>query len=235
MRKKRTNFKRAISFMVDELIENSKSEKRGFPVAASFVEKGSNVLNTNVNSWSETTDYQKHAEYKCYLEFIENQRDINEIVVIITLPPCSDCLDSIFKQNSDKEWRIYYLLDDFRRKIEKTYLKTFILENEYFYKLNPSQFVTNTSLNFEVYYIIMKCIEGFLTQQPIGIKISDIEMIAKSWLKIIQKVIKRSDPAKESIKKIEVWNMIEKSKNFSENNVKHIQNSKRKKFVWITN
>jgi hypothetical protein len=50
MSKKRTNFKKAISFMVDELIENSKSEPRGFPVAASFVEKGGIVLNTNVNS-----------------------------------------------------------------------------------------------------------------------------------------------------------------------------------------
>ena len=234
MSKKRTNFKKAISFMVDELIENSKSEPRGFPVAASFVEKGGIVLNTNVNSWSKTTDYQKHAEYKCYLELVENKGDIHEIVVIITLPPCSECLNNIF-ENSDKEWKIYYLLDDFRRKIEKTYLKTFILKNNNFYKLNPSQFMTNISLNFEVYYIIMKCIEGFLTQEPIGIKTWDIEIIAKNWLKIIQKVIKRSAPTKESIEKIEVWNMIEKSKTFSENNVKHIKNNKGKKFVWITN
>jgi hypothetical protein len=150
------------------------------------------------------------------------------------LPPCSECLNNIF-ENSDKEWKIYYLLDDFRRKIEKTYLKTFILKNNNFYKLNPSQFMTNISLNFEVYYIIMKCIEGFLTQEPIGIKTWDIEIIAKNWLKIIQKVIKRSAPTKESIEKIEVWNMIEKSKTFSENNVKHIKNNKGKKFVWITN
>ena len=91
----------SINSMVRKLIDNKSSKTKGFPVAASIMNEECHLINSEVNSRSEnkTTDYKNHAETKCYDKALGGGGIIlkgsKKFVLIITIPPCSECLKEI--------------------------------------------------------------------------------------------------------------------------------------------
>ena len=175
------------------------------------------------------TDIKNHAEYKCDLDIKKSNGSTERITTIITNPPCNDCFNEIFKNKENI--KIYYFIDDVRKKIEKSYLKEWN-DSKKIVKKSPSSFV-NENTEYNVYYIIMSYLGGCLTQELRGITIKEIEDISKKWVNILKKVIKTNRPSSGQINIKEVWKMIENIKNIDIKDISHLNNPKQN-FKWIT-
>ena len=238
MKIKLSQYQLPIDSMVDKLVDNSKSTiNRGFPVVAALIDQNINLLNVEVNTkqLNKKTNYKNHAEFKCYSSFLKQitKTPNKQIIAIITIPPCSSCLDAISKNNINLV--IYYLLDDLRNKMDKDYLKKYKANGGQITNMDPSLFKgKNRFMKFELYYIIMVYLQGCLTKKPRKkdlLSIEEIEEISKKWLKKLQGVIRNTNPKKEEVTKAVVWSMIAKAQTIEVERVRH--KSKCRKLVWV--
>jgi len=218
-----------IKKIVEKVIENNKKNNTGFPVCSAFFDKDHNLINIEFNSraYKKTenreTDFTNHAEYKSYIDVGNKQFDVNDTISFITIPPCEKCFDEIFKNKND--CKIFYFFDDVRKKTNKKYLKEFI-KNKNITIINPNNFL-DINTKYNIYYIIMSCLGGFLTQKLNNETSYRIEKISKKWVLKLRKAIKNDELLIEKIKTKEILSMIEKAKKF-------IQKSNFKKdFIWI--
>ena len=97
--------------------KKSKEEGRGAPISAViFNEMTGEVLCafTNDRAKTKTKDPKTHAEKKCLKAYSSQPGD--EIVMLVTLNPCTSCLWSIKKDNKIK--KVYYLIDSSNPKLD---------------------------------------------------------------------------------------------------------------------
>ena len=220
-----------ISLMVEELIKNPKTI--GFPVAAVFMHNSWQKYEVSVNKKSVggETDVKNHAETLCYFNLKNNDsKYIIKKILIITLPPCSGCLN-IISENKNINWEIYYLFDDVRQKMSKPYLKQFNDDSNKIEILDFSKF-KSINLKLEVYFIIMLCLKRFLKQRLIGITKDEIEDIALKWLKKLDKDIEDFKPELNLEIKKEVQLMIKKTKEWNVSEMVYLKDKKGKE-KWI--
>lgn len=105
-------------------IHNNKiSEKRSFPVSSIFYDGNKIELCSGINKKNPTkiTDHNTHIENRCVKKIDEKKLKFDKLIIIILLPPCSECFDEMKKLDVDLE--IYFLTDVIRNKVEKKYLK----------------------------------------------------------------------------------------------------------------
>ncbi len=151
---------KALKIMSENIYKNSLKEDKGFPVSCVFVKNKENVcVENNKRSSNKETYYKNHAEYLC-LEKIDKFKENIKILAIITLPPCSKCLEKI-KQKTNVEWEIYYLNDYIREKNQKTYIK----QNEGFIKKLCFSELKNEEIKLRFLYCVYHLIDGFLSHK----------------------------------------------------------------------
>ena len=227
IKSKKNKISDAIEKMVKELIYNREKRNSGFPISSALLDRNFELISSNVNSKAndKITDFKNHAEYKCYTE-LENKDE--EIICFVTIPPCNDCFDAIFKNK--KTYLIYYFFDDIRRKSNRKYLKE-NKKNIIKIKNNrKSSFSINTKYN--IYYVIMCYLEGILTQSIDEYSKKIAIGISRNKIQNLKIFIKNDNPSKNEIKINEVWKMIEKAKKINPDNIFHRSDDK-KNFEWI--
>ncbi len=166
-------YENSINSMVKKTINNKSSRKRGFPVAASIMSEECHLISSKVNSRSNNkiTNYKNHAENKCYDQVLGGGgitlKSSKKFILIITIPPCSECLREI---SSDKNvnCEIYYICDNVRNKLNKFYLKEWRSNGKGEID-SIFSVIKNKMQRMKLYYMDLVYMSACLTQKLINI------------------------------------------------------------------
>ncbi len=231
---KKNKIVEAIKNMVNELIENKKKEYSGFPIVSASLDKDFELIDINVNSRADDkkTDIENHAEYKCYSE-LENKDD--QIICLITIPPCNPCFNAIFKNKN--KYEIYYFIDKHWNKNNRKYSKDVKKQNKVnntSNKIKKIPYKFSIITKFNINYIIMSYLGGLLTQKDTAQFVrKKILKITKEKLQILKNLINNNQHLKEEIEIPEVLSMIEKAEKMNIKDVSFKDYDSVEKFEWI--
>lgn len=147
--------------MVDDLLNNSKLQSSGYPVTAIIF--GHNDIadvvksSTNLTTKGVETKYLTHAEYLCIKEL--EMKNLKGFDLIVTVPPCDDCLNSIIKSKINIKNIIYLIEKD--KPIDNNYKKRVKDSKKTITKVGRNKLSIVQKLYFE--FICLKFIEGKYT------------------------------------------------------------------------
>jgi len=224
-----------IENMVNKLAKNNINPNCGFPIVASLVYKNFELINTNVNLRYKPKDeinikpskpikktyFKNHAEYICFSNVKETYLT-KELIIFVTIPPCNNC----FKIISEKtNWKIIYFFDDIRFKAkEEGYLETYI-KTEKIIRKSPSYF-NNINIMFNVYYIVIVCLSGFIFHTEHTIKDKVLISVSKKWLTNFQNAINKKDIKDKKDYNKHTLNLINNAKEMNINEINSIKKLK---------
>ncbi len=208
----------SINSMVKKIIDNKSSIRRGFSIAASIMLEDCYLINSKVNSRlnDKTTDYKNHAETKCYDKALGGAvitlSGSKKFILIITIPPCSECLKEI-SSDENVNLEIYYICDNVRNKLNKFYLKEWKSSCKGEIN-NIFSVIENKLQRMQLYYMALVYMNACLTQKLVNI--TQQELIVKT-VKILKEIWSEvqieSNLTKEKIPD-EILLMVERIKEF---------------------
>ncbi len=227
-------FEEAIKIMTEKLINTKNTNNRGFPVCSVFLDENLELIASNVNSRAngKKTNFENHAEYKCYSDV--KLRNDDNIICLVTIPPCNDCFDAIFKNKN--KYEIYYFTDEFWDQNNYfKYIKKENKDNNTNNKFKKISHKFSIKTEFNINYIIMSYLGGLLTHKykPTFQRKEKLKLI-KEKLCILKNLINNNEHFKKTIDIPEVLSMIEKVENMNIDDISFKDYKSRKKFKWIT-
>ena len=154
-------FKEAIKNLVDQILE--KKDKEIFPVScALFDQETGKIIAKSINEKNKKQDNTHHAES---IALKKIKQKYKKIIMFVTIPPCNQCLTKISENKQTKEWEIYYLSDNMRKKTDKKYIEKFRENVGKLKKMsyNPIPYkAINKETKLRYWYCIDKVMESFL-------------------------------------------------------------------------
>lgn len=148
--------KEAIKNLSDQILQEN--NEGIFPVScALFDQETGKMIAKAINEKTKKQDNTHHAES---IALKKIKQKYKKIIMFVTIPPCKQCLTKISENKQTKEWEIYYLSDNIRKKTDKEYIKEFRDDFGKLKKMSYNPIEKGVTLRY--WYCIDKVMESFL-------------------------------------------------------------------------